>query len=64
MARRIPGQNLSIYPIYLSNASSITDLECLRKMDVLLPEKRDKLADMIESHTGEELPILVLLHYK
>lgn len=59
-----PGQNLSIYPIYLSNASSITDLECLRKMDVLLPEKRDKLADMIESHTGEELPILVLLHYK
>jgi hypothetical protein len=29
-----------------------------------MPEKRDELADMIEGYTGEELPLMVLLHYK
>ena len=53
-------QNLLVSPINLERVSP-TELECLKEMDVLNPEKRDHLVKMVESASGEELPLLVFM---
>lgn len=58
-----PKQNLVAFPIYIEEVSP-ADLECMQKVNVLLPEKRDQLTEMIKSYTGEELPLLTLMHVK
>lgn len=57
-------ENLLVSYIKLSRAETTTDIDCLRKLDVKLPKKRDQLANMIENYTGEELPVIVLLDMK
>lgn len=58
-----PENTFSSYTISMDDISD-SYLKCLRELNVLMPEKRDELADIIEGYTGEELPLLVLLHYK
>ena len=58
-----PDQNMVASYIDLGSISH-EDLECMKRKNVKLPEKRDQLVKMIESYTGEELPLLVLLHYR
>lgn len=59
-----PEETFSISLISIDAPYSDTNLKCLRELNVLMPEKRDELADIIEGYTGEELPLLVLLYYK
>jgi len=56
--------NLTVYPVDLVRVSEEFDLDCLRQKRVLQPKKRDQLLDMVENQTGEELPVLVLMHLK
>jgi len=58
-----PDQNFIISPVYLDRFDPI-ELECLKEVNVLKPEKRDHLVQLIENSTGEELPLLVILHSK
>lgn len=61
---RFSEKTCSSSTISLDISSSKTYLKCLRELNVLMPEKLNELADMIEGYTGEENPLLVLLHYK
>jgi len=61
LSHYFPDQNLLVYPLSLDEAAEITDLDCLRKKRVLLPEKRDQLVKMIENYRGDELPLLVFM---
>ena len=57
-------ENLLVSYIKLSRAETTTDIECLRKLDVKFPKMRDRMADMIQNYSGEELPVVVLLEMK
>lgn len=44
--------------------AEMIDLKRFQELDVMLPDKRDELVNMIEGCTEEHEPLLVLLHYK
>lgn len=59
-----PENTFSSLTMSLGSLSDWINLKRFRELDVLMPKKRDQLVDIVEGYTGEELPLLVLLHYK
>lgn len=59
-----PESNITVVPIQMEYMRKKVDLDCLRKKVVKNPELRNKIADKIENFTGEENPLILLLHLK
>ena len=60
----IPDQKLFVVRTNPSYMLGGNDIECLKKKKVLFPEKRDFLIDYAQKATGEEGPLLIIMHAK
>ena len=60
----IPNQKLLVYQVNPSYLLSEYDVECLKKKKVFFPDKRDMLIEYAENATGEEGPLLIVMHLK
>ncbi|MCX6259127.1 MAG: 6-bladed beta-propeller [Bacteroidia bacterium] len=58
------GLNTFFFRPQVDIAQKEIDINCLRKQPVSRPDLRDKLADMMDSMTGDENAVLLIMHLK
>lgn len=57
-------ENIMVDVVYPEWVPELSDVDCIRELDVTHPEIRDELCDFVENWSGEELPVLVIMHLK
>jgi hypothetical protein len=58
------GSDFWILNVSVEEAQMSRDLDCLKKLKVTQPEVRDRIVQIARNSTGEEGPVLVLMHRK